>query len=231
MDLIFVHGALVRDGQWWWQPTADLLEERTGIRSRSLALPSCGEAASDEAGLVADAAALRRALDEVESAIVVGHSYGGTVIAEAGRHPSVEHLLYVSSYLPDLGQSQGAIMSGESDPVSIGDNGDGTLGVAGYDAASFGARFLQDADVETQRAAWDRVTAQSAAAFVTPTTAVGWEGVDSTYLVCTDDRSTSVELQRFHAARATRTIDVPTGHHPFITRPDLVVEQLELMLR
>jgi pimeloyl-ACP methyl ester carboxylesterase len=230
MELIFVHGALVRDGSWWWKPTAELLEERTGIRSRALALPSCGETA-ERGGLVEDAAALRRALDEVDSAVVVGHSYGGTVIAEAGRHPSVAHLLYVSSYLPDVGQSQGAIMSGETDPVSIGDNGDGTLSVAGYDASSFGARFAQDADAATQRAAWERVTSQSAAAFVTPTTAAGWEGVDSTYLICADDRSTSVELQRFHAARATRSVELPTGHHPFITRPDLVVEQLELLLR
>jgi pimeloyl-ACP methyl ester carboxylesterase len=228
MELIFVHGALVRDGDWWWQRTADLLEQRTGIRSRALALPSCGEAdpADIGGGLVADAAALRAALDDVDSAIVVGHSYGGTVIAEAGWHPAVSHLVYISSYLPDVGQAQGAIMSGETDPVSIGDNGDGTLGVTGYDAASFGARFLQDANAATQAQAWDRVTAQAATAFMTPTTAAGWEGVDSTYIVCGEDRSTSVALQRFHAARATHAVELPTGHHPFITRPDLVVEQL-----
>jgi pimeloyl-ACP methyl ester carboxylesterase len=231
MELIFVHGALVRDGQWWWQPTADLLEERTGIRSRSLALPSCGETGSARGGLVADAAALRTELDDVDQAIVVGHSYGGTVIAAAGRHPAVAHLLFVSSYLPDAGQSQGAIMSGEGDPVSIADNGDGTLGLSGFDVTAFGARFLQDADAATQQQAWERVTAQAAAAFMTPTTAAGWQGVDSTYLVCGRDRSTSVELQRFHAGRATRSAELPTGHHPFISRPDLVVEQVEALLR
>jgi pimeloyl-ACP methyl ester carboxylesterase len=233
MELIFVHGALVRDGQWWWQPAADLLEERTGIRSRALAFPSCGETTADEVsgGLVADAAALRAELDSLQhdGAIVVGHSYGGTVIAETGWHPAIAHLLYISSYLPEIGQAQAAIMSGESDPVSIGDNGDGTLGVAGYDAASFGERFLQDADAATLQQAWQRVTGQSAGAFVTPTSRAGWEGVDSTYLVCTEDKSTSVELQRLHAARATRSVDLPTGHHPFLTRPDLVVEQLQAL--
>jgi pimeloyl-ACP methyl ester carboxylesterase len=228
MELIFVHGALVRDGAWWWRRTADLLEERTGIRSRSVALPSCGEdGAVNPGGLEADAAALRSTLDDVDSAIVVGHSYGGTVIAEAGAHAAIAHLVYVSSYLPDIGQAQAAIMSGESDPASIGDNGDGTLALSGYDVESFGARFLQDADPATQQAAWDRVTAQSAGAFITPTTRAGWQGADSTYLVCANDRSTSLELQRFHAARATRSVELPTGHHPFITRPDLVVDELE----
>jgi pimeloyl-ACP methyl ester carboxylesterase len=235
MELLFVHGALVRDGAWWWQPAVDLLERRTGIRSRAVSLPSVGEGTADglsdaAGGLVADAAALRRELDTVDEAIVVGHSYGGTVIAEAGSHAAVRHLLYISSYLPDIGQAQGMIMSGESDPVSIGDNGDGTLSVSGYDATSFGARFLQDADEETQREAWSRVTAQDATAFMTPTTAAGWQGVDSTYLVCGEDRSTSLELQRFHAARATRSVELPTGHHPFITRPDLVVDALAALV-
>lgn len=233
MELIFVHGALVRDGKWWWQRSADLLWERAGIRSRAVALPSCGETTPEQVagGLVADAAALRAELDDVDSAIVVGHSYGGTVIAEAGHHPAVAHLLYVSSYLPDAGQSQGMIMNGERDPVSIGDNGDGTLVVSGYDANSFGVRFLQDADDATQHQAWDRVTAQSAGAFMTPTSAAGWLGIDSTYIVCGQDRSTSVELQRFHAERATRSAELPTGHHPFISRPDLVVEQVQALLQ
>jgi pimeloyl-ACP methyl ester carboxylesterase len=75
------------------------------------------------------------------------------------------------------------------------------------------------------------VTAQAAAAFITPTTAAGWQGVDSTYLVCGQDRSTSVELQRFHADRATRSVELPVGHHPFLTRPDLVVEHLQALLQ
>lgn len=259
MDILFVHGALVRDGQWWWQPTADLMQAETGVRSRSLALPSCGERPADgrgdtrigavtgavapaadgtaadgagepATGLVADAAALRRALDETDEVVVVAHSYGGTVVAEAGAHPAVAHLLLVSSYLPDVGRSQGALMSGEVDPVRVGDAGDGRSGIAGYDTDSFGARFLHDGTPEQQREAFRRVTTQDAASFTTPTTRAGWQGVDSTYLVCADDRSSSVALQREHAARATRSVDVPTGHHPFLTRPDLVVAQLRALV-
>jgi pimeloyl-ACP methyl ester carboxylesterase len=230
MEVVFVHGALVRDGQWWWQPTAALLQERTGGGSRSVALPSCGETV-ERGGLEADAAALRAVLDEVGEAVVVGHSYGGTVVAEAGQHDAVRRLVLVSSYLPDVGQAQAQIMSGEADPVSVTDAGDGLVAVDGYDAARFAARFLQDADESVQRAAWERVTPQAVAALGTPTTAAGWQGVDSTYLVCTDDRSTSLALQRHHAGRATRSVDLPTGHHPFITRPDLVVDQLAPLVR
>ncbi|PZF64646.1 alpha/beta hydrolase [Curtobacterium sp. MCPF17_047] len=225
MEVVFVHGALVRDGQWWWQPTAALLEERTGVRSRSVALPSCGET-GQRGGLEADAAALRAVLDEVDDAVLVGHSYGGTVIAEAGRHEAVRHLVLVSSYLPDAGQAQAQIMAAEPDPVGVADAGDGLVTLAGYDAARFGARFLQDADDAVQHEAWARVTAQSVAALGAPTTAAGWQGVDSTYLVCTADRSTSLGLQRYHAGRASRSVDLPTGHHPFTTRPDLVVAVL-----
>lgn len=230
MEVIFVHGALVRDGQWWWRRTADLLQERTGIRSRAVLLPSCGETTPDEVagGLVADAAALRRELDATDSAIVVGHSYGGTVIAEAGRHPAVSHLLYVSSYLPAIGESQASIMSKEADPVTVVGGSDGTLRVSGYDQDSFGSRFLHDADDLARKQAWERVSAQAAGAFLTPTSAAGWHGVDSTYLICGQDRSTSIGLQRLHANRATRSVELPTGHHPFVSRPDLVVEHLQV---
>jgi len=227
--VLFVHGALVRDGAWWWGPTADLLRERTGIESRAVALPSCGETEA-AGGLTEDAAALRRALDEVPEALLVGHSYGGTVIAEAGPHPAVSHLLLVSSYLPPVGSSQGSIMSGEPDPVAVRQDDDGRIVVDGYEADSFGARFLQDADEATRREAWSRVTSQDVRAFGTPTTAAGWTDVDSTAIVCGDDRSTTVALQRQHAERATRAVELPTGHHPFISRPDLVVEQLEAFL-
>ena len=221
MDLIFVHGALVRDGAWWWQRTAELLD----LRSHSVALPSC----EGEGGLAEDAAALRHALDHVESAIVIGHSYGGTVIAEAGQHPSVSSLVYVSSYLPEVGEAQAGIMSGEPNPVAVAPSGD-RLQLDGYDAASFGARFLQDAP-DAVTGAFERVTPQSMAAFITPTTQAGWQGVDSTYLVCTEDRSTTVALQRTHAAKATRSLDLPTGHHPFISRPDLVASAVSRIAR
>ena len=233
VEIVFVHGALVRDGAWWWRPVAERIEAAHRIRSRAVLLPSCGEGAdaASTSGLVEDAAALRSVLDEVDSAVVVGHSYGGTVIAEGADHPAVQQLVLISSYLPEIGMSQAQIMGGENDPVSVAPGDDGTIELVGYDSESFAARFVQDVDDErTGAEAWDRVVPQGVGAFGTPTTSAAWRGRESTYLVCADDRSTSVELQRFHAARATRTVDLPTGHHPFLSRPDLVAEQLALVL-
>jgi pimeloyl-ACP methyl ester carboxylesterase len=232
-EILFVHGALVRDGGWWWGPVAEIVERTTGVRSRAVALPSCGEteAAAGSSGLADDALALRRALDDTDDALVVGHSYGGTVIAEGADHASAKHLLLISSYLPEVGLSQSAIMSDEQDPVSIAAGEDGTLALSGYDEASFSDRFLQDSDDPSIRAgAWARVTPQGATAFVTPTTRAAWQGRPSTYLVCTEDRSTSVGLQRSYAARATRSIDLPTSHHPFLARPELVAETVTAIL-
>ena len=233
VEVLFVHGALVRDGDWWWRLVAERLRDRVGVRSRAVALPSCGEtdAAPGSAGLVEDAAALRAALDDTDEAIVVGHTYGSTVIAEGADHPSVRHLVLISSYLPDAGSSQSDVMSAEQDPVAIAPGDDGTLGVVGYDAGSFGARFLQDvSDPAIRDGAWERVTRQSASAFLTPTSRAAWQGIPSTYLVCAEDRSTSVALQRFHADRATSAFELPTGHHPFLSRPDLVADRVAAIL-
>jgi pimeloyl-ACP methyl ester carboxylesterase len=232
VEILFVHGALVRDGAWWWQRVAEMVQRETGVTSRAIALPSCGEgAAPGSSGLVEDAAALRAALDGSDGSVVVGHSYGGTVIAEGADHPAVRHLMLITSYLPDAGWSQGAIMSGEQDPVAVADLGDGTIGVTGYDEPAFRARFWADVtDPAVSADAWARLTPQSVAAFSTPTTAAAWRGRPSTYLVCTEDRSTSIALQREHAARATRSVDLPTGHHPFLSRPDLVAAELRTVL-
>jgi pimeloyl-ACP methyl ester carboxylesterase len=234
VEILFVHGALVRDGAWWWQRVASIIHERIGTVSRAVELPSCGEGVMPAgiASLLEDAQALRKALDDVDEAVVVGHSYGGTVIAEGGDHPATRHLVYITSYLPDVGQSQADIMSGEQDPVSFALGDDGTVRIDGYTASSFGDRFLQDlTDEETRTEAWERLTAQSVGAFGTKTTRAAWRGRPSTYLVCTEDRSTSLALQRFHASRATRSIDLAAGHHPFLSRPDLVAEELIRVLR
>ena len=107
MRIVFVHGACVKDGSWWWHRTGELLAEQ-GVASEAPALPSCGEtvAPTDAAGpgLAEDVAAVRHVLTASdEPTVVVAHSYGGIVTAEAAAGvAAVCHLLLVSSYLPEL---------------------------------------------------------------------------------------------------------------------------------
>jgi pimeloyl-ACP methyl ester carboxylesterase len=228
MEIVFVHGAFVRDGAWWWQPAAELIEQATGVASRALAFPSCGETTARGAGLLEDAAALRDELDGIGSAIVVAHSYGGTVVAQGADHPAVRHLVYISSFLPETGENHASITSWPtSEPLPTQSNPDGTVSVINNDHDYFDRRFLHDVDDPDVRAqAHARLCPQSVSAFGTPTTNAAWQRIDSTYLVCADDRSTAPELQRRHARRATRTIDLATSHHPFLSRPDLIAQCL-----
>ena len=229
MRVVFVHGAFVRDGTWWWAPAARLLSDR-GIASAAVRLPSCGEAGVRPTGagpgLADDVAAVRAALDGgSEPAIAVAHSYGGMVVSEAAAgHPGVAALAYISSFLPEPGQSL-ADLGTSRNPVPTRQHADGAVSVIDEDLVP---RFLHDvADPELVSGARARLTPQSAAVFGTPVHAAAWRDLPACYLVCADDRSTAPALQREHAARASRVIELPAGHHPFLSRPDLVAAAIE----
>jgi len=224
--VVFIHGAFSRDGAWWWAPTAALLD-RSGITSHAVALPSCGEAGIAPTGagpsLNEDAAATTAALGEGGPAILVAHSYGGMVASQTGEHPAVQHLVYISSFLPALGDSLAALSSGATDPVPVIPHADGSVSVNADDTATFDARFLHDvADPDLVRGAHDRLCAQSSVAFGAETTTAAWERIPSTYLVCAEDRSTDPDLQRAHAAKATTVRELSAAHFPMLSRPDLV---------
>jgi pimeloyl-ACP methyl ester carboxylesterase len=230
MRVVFIHGAFSRDGAWWWAPTAALLDPG-GITSTAVALPSCGEAgiAPTDAGpgLHEDAAATTAVLDEGGPAILVGHSYGGMVASQAGEHPAVRRLVYISSFLPTAGEDLATLSSGP-DPVPVTPHADGSVSVNDDDTAAFDARFLHDVqDPDLVSGAHDRLCAQSSVVFGAETTTAAWKRVQSTYLVCAEDRSTNPDLQRAHAARATTIRELPAAHFPMLSRPDLVAACIE----
>ncbi len=230
MRVVFIHGAFSRDGAWWWAPTAALLD-RSGIASTAVALPSCGEtgiAPTDAGpGLREDAAATTAVLDQGGPAIVVAHSYGGMVASQAGEHPAVRGLVYISSFLATAGESVATLTSGVTNPVPVIAHPDGSISV-NDDPDAFEARFLHDvADPDLVSGARDRLCAQSSVVFDAQTTTAAWEEVPSTYLVCAEDRSTDPDLQRVHAARATTIRELPAAHFPMLSRPDLVAACIE----
>lgn len=220
MRVVFVHGAFVRDGAWWWQPTADVLAGR-GLRSSAVVLPSCEH--EPRGDLHDDAEAVRALLDASdEPALLVGHSYGGMVITQAGNHPAVHRLVYVTSFLPDAGEALADFGGGEPAPWHVG-RGDGTASVREEFVRPL---FAQDFDDPTYAGAAARLTPQNEAVFGQAVTKAAWREVPSTYLVCADDRATLPETQRRQAERATEVVELPVAHHPFVTRPELVADVL-----
>lgn len=224
MRVVFVHGACVKDGSWWWHRTAELLVERD-IASEAPALPSCGETGrapdAQGPGLVEDVAAVRDVLTAGdEPTVVVAHSYGGIVTAEAASGvDAVRHLLLVSSYLPEVGQSLSSFGGEEPAPFLDIDPEGGTFTVR-KDALV--ETFLQDCDPDTQRQAADKTARQSLAVLGQPVQAAAWQNLDSTYLVCAEDRGTPVALQREFASRAGSVVELDAGHHPFLSQPATV---------
>lgn len=224
MRIVFVHGACVRDGSWWWHRTGDLLAEQ-GLLSEAPVLPSCGESGervdAEGPGLAEDVAAVRHVLiASDEPAVVVAHSYGGIVTAEAAAGvEAVRHLLLVASYLPEVGQSLSSFGGEEPGPFLDVDPEGGTFSVR---PEALAETFLQDCEPGIQREAANRTAHQSLAVLEQPVQAAGWQHVPSTYLLCTEDRGTPAEAQRSFAARAGDVVELDAGHHPFLARPAAV---------
>jgi pimeloyl-ACP methyl ester carboxylesterase len=210
----------VKDGSWWWHPTAELLAER-GVGSEAPALPSCGETGEPAAGLSEDVAAVRNVLTASdEPTVVVAHSYGGIITAEAAAGvDTVRHLLLISSYLPEVGQSLSSFGAQEPAPFLEIDPEGGTFTVRGDSLAD---TFLQDCEPEVQREAVNRTAHQSLSVLAQPVKSAAWKRVPSTYLVCAADRGTPAASQREFARRAGTSVELDAGHHPFLSMPAAV---------
>lgn len=219
--LLFVHGACVRDADWWWSRMVGPLADR-GIRSLAVALPSCGEAGGALGDLTDDVRACQEAIDRVDGPIALcGHSYGGVVITEAGADERVTHLLYVTSVMPKAGESQAALTSGEPAPWLQPD--EETIGV---DPDMVREYFLQDCDEATIQAALARLTHQSIAPFGQPPREIAWRSTPSSYIVCSQDLATPADTQRRRIRAGTNHIEFDAGHHPFLSRPDAFAQLL-----
>jgi pimeloyl-ACP methyl ester carboxylesterase len=220
--LIFVHGACVRDAPWWWSQMTEPLAGH-GIASVAVPLPSCGETGGSLGDLYADVEATRQAIVEAEAPVVLcGHSYGGMVITQAGADPRVSQLLYVTSVMPDAGQSLADLAGSQPTPwMDPGD--DGTIGVHAEIVAQL---FLQDCDEATVQQALARLTRQSAMPFAQVPQRIAWQEKPSTYFVCTEDPAIPSELQRHRASASARLIDFPSGHHPFLSQPEAFAQSI-----
>jgi len=201
-----------------------------GVASEAPLLPSCGETGEPTGargpGLAEDVASVRQVLTASdEPTVVVAHSYGGIVTAEATAGiGAVRHLLLVSSYLPEVGQTLASFGGEEPAPFLDIDPERGTFTVR---PEALAETFLQDCDPEIQRRAMNKTAHQSLAVLEQPVQSAAWQHVPSTYLVCAQDHGTPADRQREFAGRAARVIELDAGHHPFLSQPaevrDLIV--------
>jgi pimeloyl-ACP methyl ester carboxylesterase len=208
----------------WCHAHIDLRARRLrGIASVAVPLASCGETGDELGDLYADVDACRQAIAGVDGPVVLcGHSYGGVIITEAGVDDRVTQLLYVTSVMPDVGQSQADLIGSEPAPW-LQPSDDGTVGV---DPGMIREFFLQDCDETTIEQALGRLTRQSLTPFMQPPRQIAWRQKPATYFVCTEDLATPAEVQRLRARAGTRLVEFNAGHHPFLSRPDAFAESI-----
>ncbi len=220
--VVLVHGAW--HGAWCWDLVTRRLDA-AGVPNMALENPSVDRA---PAGLHDDADNVREALDKIDGPVVlVGHSYGGAVITDAGVHDAVRHLVYIAAFALDEGESvmQNGLTGGEGGTVleqAIRFEGD----VLTLDPNGAIAAFYHDCPDDVAEAAVAQLRPQSVAALGGTPRTVAWRDRTTTYVLCTEDRGLPPALQRSCASRIGNTVNVPTSHSPFLARPDLIAELL-----
>jgi pimeloyl-ACP methyl ester carboxylesterase len=232
--VVLVHGAW--HGAWCWERVVALLDD-AGVPSVALDLPGHGDCTKPLTDLAGDATALRQVLDTLDAAVVCGHSYGGAVVTEgAAGHPSVRHLVYLASFPLEPGESATRAAPNTSsradDASELADalraHDDGTVTLDPHRAVS---GLYADCAPDDAARAVARLGPQAMAELRGVATRAAWHDLPSTYVVCTQDRAVGPGLQRVLARRCTRTIEWPTSHSPFLSRPDLVADLLVELAR
>ncbi len=215
-NIVLVHGAFA-DGSGW-RRVADILG-KDGYTVSVVQQPLTS--------LADDVAATKRVLDLQQGpAILVGHSYGGVVITEAGNAPNVVGLVYIAAFIPDNGQSALDLL-GQA-PAANNDLRATADGFLYIDPAKFAADFAADLPpAEANFMAHSQMMLAKAAAAGTVTTAA-WHRKKSWALIATLDHNINPDLERTMAKRAgSETIEVAGSHAVYVSKPEDVASLIE----
>ena len=179
--------------------------------------------------LADDVAVTRRAIAAAPgNVILVGHSYGGVVVSEAGTDPKVAGVVYIAAFAPDAGESVSTLIANPPPGASVPPILPPVDGFLMLDKEKFAASFA--ADVRPSLAAFmaDSQVPWGVAALEGKVTAPAWKVKPSWYLVATDDRMIPPPAQRNMASRAQATVvEVPGSHAVYVSNPGAVAKLIE----
>ena len=172
----------------------------------------------------ADVAAVKRTLGRVSSpTILVGHSYGGSVITAAGIDERVAGLVYIAALAPDAGETSQSQQDQfpASDVFSHVEVAEGRAWMKRDGVACFAG----DLSEQEQKVVWSTHFAPDAKLLLKNAAGVAWKSKPSWYIVATKDRTVQPELQRFVAKRMGATIrEVESSHVPMLSNPKVVID-------
>ena len=212
-NVVLVHGGFV-DGSGWQGVYESLT--RDGFRVSIVQNPTLS--------LEGDAAAARWVLDAQDGPVVlVGHSYGGAVITEAGTHPNVAALVYVCAFAPDKDQSVGSLIAGfpaDGPQPPILPPRDGFLLL---DRDKFHASFAGDVSADLAMFMADSQVPWGVDALGGQVSEPAWRTKPSWYLITTDDKMIPPAAQRTMSGRAgSTTVEVAASHSVYVSQPAAV---------
>ncbi|HEV7252090.1 MAG TPA: alpha/beta hydrolase [Mesorhizobium sp.] len=216
-NIVLVHGAFA-DGSGW----RGVYERLTAKGYRVSIVQNPLTSLED------DVAATRRVLDRQDGPVIlVGHSWGGTIITEAGVHPKVRGLVYVSALSPDAGETTAQQYEGFTTPpefvIDVGEDGFGFIRLETFaegfaaDASEADAAFLRDSQVPV-----------AMSAFGTKLNNAAWRNRPSWAVIATDDKAFDQKMLRSMAERiGARVTEVAASHAVFMTEPGVVADVID----
>jgi pimeloyl-ACP methyl ester carboxylesterase len=218
LNVVLVHGGFV-DGSGW-EAVHNILT-RDGHHVSIVQNPTLS--------LADDVTVTRRVIDAQDGPVVlVGHSYGGAVITEAGNDPKVARLVYIAAFAPDKGESVASLIKDPPPDAPVPPILPPQDGYLFLDSAKFHASFA--ADVDPAKAAFmaDSQVPWGVAALNGSIDEPAWKTKPSWYLVATEDKMIPPPAQRFMSKRAGATVtEVPGSHAIYVSQPEAVAALIE----
>jgi pimeloyl-ACP methyl ester carboxylesterase len=216
--IVLVHGAFV-DGSGWAGVHRILRDNGFNVIVVQHPTTSLGD----------DVAVTRRAIAACEGHVVlVGHSYGGVVITEAGSDPKVSALVYIAAFAPDQGESVSSLVANAPPDASGPPILPPVEGFLLLDKAKFRGSFAADVAPDTARFMADSQLPWGVLALEGKISSPAWKAKPSWYLLAQDDRMIPPDAQRAMAARAGATIRaIPGSHAAYVANPQAIAALIE----